>query len=114
MSAGDAFIPIAVTAAAVYAGKALFDSAKDLDTERQRFKLLGMSGAQNADAFKYIAGLNVYGTTQLERTAAFREAQGVGQESGLQGSAALDFGAKLATPTLSKLDALGQGLDEES
>lgn len=112
MAAGDWFWPLAATGAAVYGGKALFESAKDLDTEKQRFMLLGLSRAQNAEAFKFVRDNTIFGTTQLERLSAFREAQGVGREAGLPGSRALDF-AKLASPVLAKLDALGQGLDEE-
>lgn len=112
-AAGDWFWPLAATGAAIYGGKALYESAKDLDTEQQRFRLLGMSNAQNQDAFKFVRDTKIYGTTQVERMAAFREAQGVGRESGLPGAKALDF-AKLASPVLAKLDALGQGLDEES
>lgn len=113
MSAGDAFVPIAISAAAIYGGKALYESAKDLNSEQQRFKLLGLTDAQNAEAFRFAQSLKIFGTTQVERVAAFREAQGVGRESGLEGSSALDF-AKLATPILARLDALGKGLDEES
>ena len=43
MAAGDAFVPLAITAGLLYAGKSLFESAKDLDTEKQRFKLFGLS-----------------------------------------------------------------------
>jgi hypothetical protein len=113
MAAGDWFWPLAATGAAMYGGKALFESAKDLDTEKQRFMLLGLSRAQNADAFSFVRDNPIFGTTQLERLSAFREAQGVGREAGLPGARALDF-AKLASPVLARLDALGQGLDDES
>jgi hypothetical protein len=113
MAAGDWFWPLAATGAAIYGGKAIYESAKDLDTEKQRFRLLGLTESQNQEAFKFVRNLKVYGTSQVERMAAFREAQGVGREAGVSGSAALEF-ARLATPTLSKLDALGQGLDDES
>lgn len=113
MAAGDAFIPLAVTAALIYSGKSLFNAAKDLDTERQRFKMFGLSDAQNNEAFKYTAGMRIYGSTQTENLRNFREAQGVFREAGLGGSEAL-AGAKLAAPILSKLNALDGSLDEES
>lgn len=113
MAAGDAFIPLAVSAAMIYAGKSLFDSARELDTEKQRFKLFGLSDAQNNEAFKYTAGMHIYGMTQTENLRNFREAQGVFREAGLGGSAALE-GAKLAAPILSRLNALDGSLDEES
>lgn len=113
MAAGDAFIPLAATAAMAYAGKSLFESAKELDTERQRFKLFGLSDAQNNEAFGFASRMQVYGTTQTENMRNFREAQGVFREAGLDGSAALD-GAKLAAPILSKLNALDGALDDES
>lgn len=113
MAAGDWFWPLAASGAAVYAGSSLFQSAKDLDTERQRFKLFGMSDAQNQDAFKFAAGMRVYGMTQTENLRNFREAQGVFREAGLPGSSAL-AGAKIAAPTLSRLNALDSALDDES
>jgi hypothetical protein len=113
MAAGDWFWPLAATGAMVYAGKSLFESAKELDTERQRFKLFGLNDTQNNEAFKFAAGMHVYGATQIENLRNFREAQGVFREAGLPGSSAL-AGAKLAAPILSKLNALDGALDDES
>lgn len=113
MAAGDWFVPLAATGAMIYAGKSLFDSAKELDTERQRFKLFGLSDAQNNEAFKFAGGMHIYGSTQTENMRNFREAQGVFREAGVEGSAALE-GAKLAAPILSKLNALDASLDDES
>lgn len=113
MAAGDWFWPLAASGAAIYGGKALFESAKDLDTEKQRFKLFGLSDAQNNEAFRFASGMHVYGMTQTENMRNFREAQGVFREAGLNGSSALD-GAKLAAPILSRLNALDSSLDDES
>lgn len=113
LAAGDAFVPLAVTAGLIYAGKSLFESAKDLDTERQRFKLFGLTARQNEEAFKFAAGMRVYGMTQTENLRNFREAQGVFREAGLPGSSALE-GAKIAAPILSKINALDASLDDES
>jgi hypothetical protein len=113
MAAGDALIPLAVSAGIIYAGKSLFEAAKDLDTERQRFKLFGLTQAQNQDAFNFVDRLNIGGTTRAENMRAFTEAQGVFRESGEDGATALR-GAKLATPILAKLNFLASTLDEES
>lgn len=113
MAAGDAFVPLAITAGLVYAGHSLFEAAKDLDTERARFKLFGLSASQNADAFQYVDGMRVYGATRTENMRNFREAQGVFRESGESDSRAL-AGAKLAAPVLSQLNFLASSLDEES
>lgn len=113
MAAGDAFVPLAIAAGMGYAGHALYESAKDLDTERARFKLFGLSAAQNADAFNYVDSMRIYGTTRAENMRNFREAQGVFRESGENDETALK-GAKLAAPVLSKLNFLASSLDEES
>jgi len=113
IAAGGAWLPLAVGAAGVYGMHASYESAKDLDTERQRFRLLGLSGAQNADAFQFVDGMRAYGTTRAENMRAFREAQGVFRESGLSDGHALE-GAKLAAPVLAKLDFLAKALGGES
>lgn len=113
LAAGDAFIPLAITAGMIYGGHSLYESAKSLDTERQKFRLFGLSAAQNSEAFNFVGGMHVYGSSQAENMRNFREAQGVFRESGLSGSEAL-AGAKLAAPVLSKLDYLSSALDDES
>lgn len=110
---GDWFWPLAASGAAVYGGKALYESAKELNTEQNRFRLFGMTEGQNQEAFRFARDNSVYGTTQAERLSALREAQGVFRESGLSGSDAL-AGSKLAGPLLAKLDFLASSLDDES
>lgn len=113
MAAGDAFVPLAITGAMVWGGHALFESAKDLNTEMQRFKLFGMSDKVNQEAFKFVAGMRVYGTSQAENMKNFREAQGVFRESGMSEDKALE-GAKLAAPFLGKIAFATESLDDES
>lgn len=113
LSAGDAFVPLAITAGMVYGGHSLYEAAKDLNTEQQRFKLFGLGEKENAEAFKFVAGMKVYGTTQAENMKQFREAQGIFRESGLSGSESLE-GAKLAAPVLAKIAFATEALDEES
>lgn len=112
-AAGDAFVPIAVGAGMVWAAHSMYESAKDLNTEMARFKLFGMSDKINAEAFKFVHGMHIYGASETENMKNFREAQGVFRESGLDDSRALE-GAKLAAPVLSKIMSATASMDEES
>ena len=113
MAAGDAFVPLAVSAGMIWGGHALYESAKDLNTEMQRFKLYGLGDKLNAEAFSFVKGMHIYGSTQAENMKNFREAQGVFRESGLNDSEALS-GAKLAAPVLAKIAFATEALDDES
>lgn len=108
----DAFVPLAVSAGMVWGGHALYESAKDLNTEMQRFKLFGLSDKINAEAFKFVADMKVYGTSQAERMRQFTEAQGVFRESGLDDSHALEA-AKMAAPVLAKIQFATEALEPE-
>ena len=113
MAAGDAFVPLAVGASMVWGGHALYESAKDLNTEMQRFKLYGLGDKLNNEAFGFVKGMRIYGSTQSENMKNFREAQGVFRESGLNDSEAL-AGAKLAAPILAKIAFATNSMDDES
>jgi hypothetical protein len=113
MAAGDAFVPLAVTAGLIYGGHSLYESAKALNTEVTRFKLFGMGDKLNAEAQKFVAGMHVYGSTQTDNMRHFREAQGVFRESGLNDSSALE-GAKLAAPFLAKIAFATEAMDDEA
>ena len=113
MAAGNAFVPLALTAAGIWGGHSLYQSAKDLDTEKARFRLYGMSDAVNNDAFRFVDRMKIYGSSTNENMKYFRESQGVFRESGLNDKSALEA-AKLATPVLAKIGFLTESLDEES
>lgn len=113
VAAGDAFLPLAVSGAMLWGGHALYESAKSLNTEMQRFKLYGLGDKLNAEAFQFVREMQIYGTTTAENMKIFREAQGVFRESGLNDSAALD-GAKLAAPVIAKINFATEAFDEES
>lgn len=113
MAAGAGFVPLAAGAAMVWGGHALYESAKDLNTEMQKFKLYGLGDKLNEDAFKFVRGMHIYGTTQAENMKEFREAQGIFRESGLDDEHALE-GAKLAAPVLAKIAFATAALDDES
>ncbi|MGJ7529858.1 phage tail protein [Variovorax sp. GB1P17] len=112
-AAGGAILPLAMTAAMLYGGHSMYESAKALDTEKARFRILGMSTDLNNEAMKFVKDMRVYGTTRTENMKQFREAQGIFRESGLDGSAAL-AGAKLAAPVLAKIAFATESLDEEA
>jgi len=113
MAAGSAFIPLAITGAALWGGHALYESAKDLDTERNRFKLYGLSAGQNAQAFGFVDSAQSYGVSRAERMKLFREAQGSFRESGRDDAGALE-GAMMAMPLMAKLAFATSALDGES
>jgi len=89
------------------------DEAKKFQTEMAKFSLYGMSEQVNADAERFVKGMNSMGTSITENMKLFTEAQGVFRESGMDGMVALD-GAKIAAPILSKIAYATSGLSEES
>lgn len=93
--------------------KAPLEEAKKFDQALGKFKLFGMSDAQNSDAVKFVRSMDVMGTSYVENMKLMTEAQGVFRESGLLGPAALS-GAKLAAPMLAKIQFASSGLDDES
>jgi hypothetical protein len=93
--------------------KGPLEEAKKFDQAIGKFKLFGMSEAQNADAIKFARSMNTMGTSYVENLKLMTEAQGVFRESGMAGPAALE-GAKLAAPMLAKIQFATAGLDDES
>ncbi|MGF6154037.1 phage tail tape measure protein [Pseudomonas fluorescens] len=93
--------------------KAPLDEAKKFQTEMAKFSLYGMSDAVNAEAERFVKGMNSIGTSITTNMKLFTEAQGVFRESGLPGMEALE-GAKIAAPVLSKIAYATSGLSEES
>lgn len=93
--------------------KAPLEEAKKFDQALGKFKLLGLSDAQNADAVKFVRSMNTMGTSYVDNMKLMTEAQGVFRESGLGGAHAL-AGAKIATPMLAKIQFASESLDDES
>jgi hypothetical protein len=93
--------------------KAPLEEAKKFDQALGKFKLLGLSDDQNADAVKFVRAMDTMGTSYVENMKLMTEAQGVFRESGLKGDHAL-AGAKLATPMLAKIQFASSALDGES
>lgn len=93
--------------------KAPLEEAKKFDQALGKFKLLGLSDAQNADAVKFVRSMDTMGTSYVDNMKLMTEAQGVFRESGLLGAHALE-GAKIATPMLAKIQFASAALDDES
>lgn len=94
---GGAMAAGAGVAATLYMEKALYDSAKDMQTEVARFSALGLGDKLNSDAVKFVTGMKTYGTSMSQNMALFRDAQTIFRESG-----SLEH-AELVTPVLSKM-----------
>jgi hypothetical protein len=93
--------------------KAPLDEARKFDQALGKFKLFGLSDAQNADAVKFVRTIDVMGASYVENMKLMTEAQGVFRESGLLGAHALE-GAKIAAPMLAKIQFASASLDDES
>lgn len=93
--------------------KGPLEEAKLFEQQMGKFKLFGMSDAQNTEALNFAKNMNIMGNSARENLKLMTEAQGVFRESGMAGSAALD-GAKLAAPYLAKINFSASTLDEES
>lgn len=93
--------------------KGPLEEAKLFEQQMGKFKLFGMSDAQNEEAKNFAKNMGIMGSSARENLKIMTEAQGVFRESGMKGSEALD-GAKLAAPYLAKINFATSTLDEES
>ena len=90
--------------------KGPLEEAKKFEQQIGKFKLFGMSDAQNSQALNFAKNMNVMGSSIRENMKIMTEAQGVFRESGLPGSGALG-GAQLAAPYLAKINFAASTLD---
>nr|DAF77213.1 MAG TPA: hypothetical protein [Caudoviricetes sp.] len=111
--ATNMLVPLAAAGATVYVGHKFYESAKDLQTEQSRFRLYGMSDAQNRSAYEFAHRMRAYGTSETQAMHFMNEAQGVFRESGETGEHAL-AGAKMAAPFLAKMMAASSILSTEA
>jgi hypothetical protein len=98
---GGMLLPAAGVMGTAYAGKQLYDAAKDYQTAEARFKTLNLGDAVNKDADKFARGTRVFGTSSTQLMEALRESVG------LFGSMDL---AKEVAPTIAALNAANAGL----
>ncbi len=77
VAAGDAFVPLAVTAAGIYGGKALYESARDYETAFTRFKTLNLGEVVNKQADAFARGTRVFGVSNKDLLETLRESVGM-------------------------------------
>ena len=84
-----------------FAGLSLFkgplEEAKKFELEIAKFSALGLGGKMDADAVKFVRGMDTYGTSLRENMVLFRDAQTVFRDSGT-----LEH-AQMVTPMLAKM-----------
>jgi hypothetical protein len=89
--------------------------ARKMETAVAGLKVLGLSPEQTAEAVSFAKAMDIAGSSYVQNVKLMTEAQGIFRETGLDGAAALE-GAKLAAPTLAKLQTIakmsGHGLSE--
>jgi hypothetical protein len=100
-------------AAGIMLFKGPLEEAKKFEQQMGKFKLFGMSDAQNTQAVSFAKNMNIMGSSIRENMKIMTEAQGVFRESGLSGNDALG-GAKLAAPYLAKINFAASTLDPGS
>lgn len=97
LGGGPLLAGVAAGAGVLYMEKAMYESAKDFQTEVARFSALGLGDKLNADAVKFVTGMKTYGTNMSQNMALFRDAQTIFRDSG-----SLEH-AEMVTPVLSKM-----------
>lgn len=97
LGSGGVMAGVAGAAGVLYMEKAMYESAKDFQTEVARFKALGLGDELNKDAIKFVQGMRSYGTTMSQNMALFRDAQTIFRDSGSL------HHAEVVTPVLSKM-----------
>lgn len=79
-------------------------AAGELQTEIARFQALGLGDQMNAEAVKFVRGMNTIGTSLTENMTLFKDAQTVFRDSGT-----LEH-AKMVTPLLSDMKFAAESL----
>ncbi len=97
LGSGATMAAVGGAAGVLYMEKAMYESAKDLQTEVARFAALGLGEKMNAEALKFVTGMKTYGTTMAQNMALFRDAQTIFRDSG-----SLEH-AEMVAPVLSKM-----------
>lgn len=101
MSAGGALLPIAVTAASVWGGKALYEAARDYETAYTRFRTLNLGAEVNKQANDFARGSRVFGVASKDLMETVRESVGM--------FGSMPNALKVA-PMLAQLNAANSGL----
>jgi len=93
--------------------KGPLEEARKFEMAMTKFGNFGLGPERTREAAEFAKAMNIAGGTYTENMKRMAEAQGVFRDSGLSGAAALR-GAKLAAPTLAKIDFANSALDDES
>jgi hypothetical protein len=101
MNAGNAFLPLALTAGGIYGGSALYEAARDYETAYTRFKTLNLGAEVNKQATEFARGSRVFGVASKDLMETVRESVGM--------FGSMPNALKL-TPLLAQLNAANSGL----
>lgn len=101
MHAGNAFVPLALTAAGVWGAHSLYEAARDYETAFTRFKTLNLGEVINKQANDFSRGTKVIGVSSAQLMETLRESVG------MLGS--LPNAAKIA-PIIAQLNVANAGL----
>jgi hypothetical protein len=93
--------------------KAPIEQAIELERITASLRQKGLGNDQIADALKFSKATEIYGTSIIERTRIFNEAQGSFRESGMAGKQALEA-AKTMMPVLAGYQVAMATLDEKT
>lgn len=77
MNAGNAILPLAITAGALYGGHALYKTARDYETAYTRFQTLNLGADANRQANAFARGTPVRGVSSGDLMETLRESVGM-------------------------------------
>ena len=77
MNAGNAILPLAITAGALYGGHALYKTARDYETAYTRFQTLNLGADANRQANAFARGTPVRGVSSVDLMETLRESVGM-------------------------------------
>ncbi|MBT2299279.1 hypothetical protein J7E70_02270 [Variovorax paradoxus] len=101
LGAGNAFVPLAVTAGMLYGGHSLYEAARDYETAATRFKTLNLGAEVNKQANDFARGTRVFGVASKDLMDTVRESVGM--------FGSMPNAVKLA-PMIAQLNAANSGL----
>ncbi len=90
----------------------VLDTNKEYQTITEKFNQYGMGDAALKEAEKFASAANIMGASRNDILKYFTEAQGVFRESGAKTLEEQLAAAKMAAPTLAKINMASKGLDE--
>ena len=101
VGAGQAFVPLAVTAGMLYGGHSIYEAARDYETAATRFKTLNLGAEVNKQANEFARGTRVFGVSSKDLMETVRESVGM--------FGSMPNALKLS-PVIAQLNAANSGL----